>query len=163
MTGVKEHRIVNGLVRAATMERVVEQAASHVSSLSLISEEKKRELYRVMVESGDHYAMLVNEFEGLEQAVEKVEERVARGIPVPWPAKEEMEALITQLKLERSMKIAYGELLEDVKRLGVQVASIDGIKIKTESAERVLQFLANAEERHAAIVKGIIDKFRQSE
>jgi len=159
LTGIEE-RLVNELARVASIEEKVESIAGGSSFFAVLNESKKQKLYQVMVASGDHYRALIKEFKGLEKLKEKNKESFLKAPPFQFKGEKDMDALINQLNLEKSMKIAYENILKMLDRLGDKAKiKEEGVTIIPNETKDLIKKLIAAEKGHILTIEDIIRSF----
>jgi hypothetical protein len=155
-----EERLVDELARAASIEEKVESLAGGVSFFAVLNESKKQKLYQVMIASGDHYRALIREFKGLEKLKEKIKERFLNAPPFQLKREKDMDALISQLSVEKSMKIGYENILKMLDRMSNR-AKIrrEGVTVIPHKAKLLIKKLIAAEKGHILTLEEIIRSF----
>ncbi|MFH1821383.1 MAG: hypothetical protein ABH852_02940, partial [Methanobacteriota archaeon] len=157
---ILEERLVAELARVVSIEEKVESLAGGTSFFAVLNESKKQKLYQVMVASGDHYRALIKEFKGLEKLKEKIKERFLSAPPFQHGGEKDMDALINQLSLEKSMKIGYENILKMLDRLGDKAKiSKAGVTVVPNKAKPLIKKLIAAEKEHILTLEEIIRSF----
>lgn len=160
---ILEERLVDELSRAASIEEKVESIAGGISFFAILSESKKQKLYQVMIASGDHYRALIREFKGLEELKEKIKERFLNAPPFQLRGEKDMDALINQLSLEKSMKVGYENILKMLDRLGDKAKiSREGVTVAPSKAKTLIKKLIAAEKGHILNIEEIIHSFSEA-
>jgi len=154
--------LIDELARVASMEDVVESKRTQSSFFAMFNEPNKQSMYAILTDCGRHYRMLTEEVGGLRNLKEESRERFLLAPPFGIGGETEKETIENQLSAERSMLIAYENILKMLEKLGPKSeVRKSGVRIVPDKVRPTVRFLIEDEKRHIATVEEILRLFKE--
>ncbi len=153
--------LVHELARALNIEETVEQLRSETSFFATLNEPVKKEMYRLLKESEEHYNILINAVDRLKNFKNRHRGHFLQHPPFELGGEDENEVLENQLEVERSLVIAYEEILKMLDELsGRDKIKIKGVKIIPQKVKSAVEKILAQEKEHVATVENLKRRFK---
>ncbi len=157
-----EDRLINELVRVTILEEKIERTFSE-TFLILLDESPKQKMYKLAMESAEHYHMLVNTVYGLEKFKMKYKERFIGAPPFKFQKKNVGQILEDQLTLVRSAAIVYEIILKFLGELsGKAEIKRGGLRINLDELKLCCKKISAIKKHHISIIEGIFEIYRET-
>lgn len=157
-----EGRLINELVRVTILEEKIERTFSE-AFLTLFDESLKQEMYKLAMESAEHYHLLTNTVYGLEKFKVKYKERFLDAQPFKSQKRTIGQILEDQFALVRSAAMVYEIILKFLVKLSVKAEiKREGLRIIPDKLELCCKKILAIKKRHISIIEKIMEIYKET-
>lgn len=155
-----ENRLIDELVRVTILEEKIKSTFSE-AFLTLSDESLKQKMYKLAMESDEHYHMLINTVNGLGKFKTKHKEHFLDAPPFKFRGKTMEEILENQLTLEKSAAMIYKTILKLLDKLSDKAEiKREGLRISPDKLKLFCKNIPATKKRHISIIEEILDLYK---
>jgi len=153
--------LVSHLARLANMQDFIVSQRTEASLFTIPDSKVRRTLLAILMDSREHYNLLLQTVPGLEQLREKHRGSFLQILPIKLGETEE-EILINQLSVQKSLEISLELVLKFLDILREGEIEKDGVVVITHRLRRIVRIILRRQRENIRTLEKALKLYRES-